>query len=339
MSHNRQRTGGLFLKYNRTIDIIKGLAILFVIVIHSFTNKTLLSFGAPFYIQQAVPLFLIITGYNHTMSYERKGIESLAVLYQPDLLFKKLKRILLPALVAYLFQIIIAPFIGREANVFFYLFGRGGYGGFFVSIMIQIVFFLPFLFYLAKKNHHLMLVLSFTFNLIFEFASDAFGLPSFIYRLLFFRYLFAISLGIWYYFVQKDKKSLQLITAGALLSVPYLVLVHYFNYEVPLFSFNTAWKGQDPLTFFYPLLLFHLGLIYLPKIKWNRLYEGLAQLGKQSYHIFIVQMVYFWISASFIDKYEVPFLINLVVCVTIGIGYYHLEDTYLKYRSKKTPSR
>ncbi|ALV22772.1 MULTISPECIES: acyltransferase family protein [Carnobacterium] len=325
--------------YNRNIDIIKGLAILFVILIHSFFDQTLLSIGGPFYIHQAVPLFLIITGYNHTMSYERNGQQTLAELYQPNLLLKKLSRILLPAVVAYIFQFIIAPFIGREANVFFYLAGRGGYGGYFVSIMIQIVFFLPFLFYLAKKNHQLMLVLSFTFNLVFELASDFFNLPPFLYRLLFFRYLFAISLGIWYFFVQKDEKSLKFIKIGALLSIPYLILVHYFNYEVPLYSFGTAWKGQDPLTFFYPLYLFHLGLTYLPKLKWNRVYEGLAQLGKKSYHIFIVQMVYFWMSASFINKTEWLFPLDLLVCITIGIGYYHLEAAYLKHKKEKALSR
>ena len=331
--------GDLFLTYNRTIDVVKGLAILFVIFIHSITSQTVLDIGGPFYILQAVPLFLIIAGFNNTMSYERHHSETLIDLYQPILLYKKLNRILLPAVVAYLFQMIIGPFIGKEATIFFYLFGRGGFGGFFISIMIQLIFFLPFLYYLAKKNHHLMLLISFLINLAFELASDILGLPPFLYRLFFFRYLFAIALGIWYYYIQEDKKSLMIMKIGALLSIPYLILVHYFNYEVPFYSFNTSWRGQDPLTFFYTLLLFHLALTYLPKLRWNIIYEGLARLGTQSYHIFIVQMVYFWIIASYIDKSQSLLVIDLTICLTVGIGYYHLENFYLRHKKQKNRFR
>ncbi|WP_414839712.1 acyltransferase family protein [Carnobacterium sp. TMP28] len=320
--------------YNRTIDVIKGLAILFVIFIHSLTNQTVLAIGGPFYILQAVPLFLIIAGFNNTMSYERHRFETLIDLYQPILLLKKLNRILLPAVLAYLCQMAIGPFIGKEASIFFYLFGRGGFGGFFISIMIQLIFFLPFLYYLAKRNHHLMLLISFLVNLGFELASDSLDLPPFLYRLFFFRYLFAIALGIWFYFVQEEKKALFIIRIGAFLSIVYLIFVHYFGYTGPFYSFDTAWKGQDPLTFFYPLFLFYLGLTYLPKLRWNRLYEGLARLGKQSYHIFIVQMVYFWISASYIDKTQSILIIDLASCLIIGSAYYHLENYYLRHKKR-----
>ncbi|MCA9765503.1 MAG: acyltransferase family protein [Carnobacterium sp.] len=320
--------------YNRTIDVIKGLAILFVILIHSLTNQTVLAIGGPFYILQAVPLFLIIAGFNNTMSYERHHSETLIDLYQPILLFKKLNRILLPAVLAYLCQMAIGSFIGKEASIFFYLLGRGGFGGFFISIMIQLIFFLPFLYYLARRNHHLMLLISFLVNLGFELASDSLDLPPFLYRLFFFRYLFAIALGIWFYFVQEDKKALPIIRIGALLSIVYLIFVHYFDYNGPFYSFDTAWKGQDPLTFFYPLFLFYLGLTYLPKLRWNRLYEGLARLGKQSYHIFIVQMVYFWVIASYIDKTQSVLIIDLASCLIIGSAYYHLEGYYLRHKKR-----
>lgn len=316
--------------YNRNIDILKGIAIFFVIVIHSFTNDDLLLAGAPFYIQQAVPVFLILTGYNHTMSYERKGGQTLAQLYRPMLFVKKLKRVLCPALTAYVFQIIIAPLIGREPNVFFYLIGRGGYGGYFISIMIQVLFILPLLYFFSKKNPHLMLFLSLAFNLLFELAADTLGLPGFIYRLLFFRYLSAIALGIWYFYVRENTCAIRLIKYGALISIPYLIMVHYFDYEVPFYNFNTAWKGQDPLTFFYPLLLTHVGLNDLSKIKWHWLSEGLMILGKGSYHIFIVQMVYFWIFSDLETSFLPFFPVNLLVCIALGLSFYRVETRFMK---------
>ena len=52
------------------IDILKGLAIISVILLHSWDASFLLRIGAPYYISQAVPIFIIIAAYNGVCSPE-----------------------------------------------------------------------------------------------------------------------------------------------------------------------------------------------------------------------------------------------------------------------------
>jgi len=81
-------------------------------------------------------------------------------LYQPTLTFKKVEIVFYYLLLCiYLVPAWIrGPFIGKEALSSYYLFGRGGFGGFFISIMIQLIFFLTFVpFIFCKKKSSLML--------------------------------------------------------------------------------------------------------------------------------------------------------------------------------------
>ena len=59
-------------KRSINIDVIKGLGILSVILLHTFNTEYLLKIGAPFYIWQAVPVFIILQGFNLTNSYKRR---------------------------------------------------------------------------------------------------------------------------------------------------------------------------------------------------------------------------------------------------------------------------
>ncbi|MER2181244.1 MAG: acyltransferase family protein, partial [Desemzia incerta] len=77
------------MTYNKNIDIMKGISILFVVIIHSLKDDTLRSIGGPFFILQAVPVFLIISGYNHSQSYTRSGIVSLKDFYRPAMMTRK----------------------------------------------------------------------------------------------------------------------------------------------------------------------------------------------------------------------------------------------------------
>ena len=60
------------------IDIIKGIAILAVIITHtSWTKEERLSYLFPFWIDQAVPVFMIMSGYVNSLSYCKKRLENL----------------------------------------------------------------------------------------------------------------------------------------------------------------------------------------------------------------------------------------------------------------------
>lgn len=321
------------MKYNKNIDVMKGIAIIFVILIHSFNDETLHNIGGPFYLLQAVPLFLIISGYNQAQSYNRHSIETLTAFYRPAFLLKKLYRLLPIALIIYVLQAVFGP---DEHSFFFYLIGRGGYGGYYISIMIQAILVLPLLYVLAKKTTPLtMLLLSFTFNLLYEYFCYSMDIPGFLYRLLLFRYLFALALGMWYYFDNQRSYANVLMKIGAVFSIGYLLVVHYFKIPVPFYSFETSWKGQHPLSFFYSLFLFYLGLKYLSSFKVNVIKQGLVFLGKRSYAFFIVQMLYFWILSAYTEWPESLFLLDVLVSCVLGTIFYSVEQRYVSGKIKE----
>lgn len=334
MQMDRFHTGGTHsaMTYNKNIDIMKGISILFVVIIHSLKDDTLRSIGGPFFILQAVPVFLIISGYNHSQSYTRSGTVSLKAFYRPSMLMRKFYRLLPIALIIYAFQAIITP-DGR--SFFFYLIGRGGFGGYYISIMIQAIFLLPLLYWFSRKTAPLvMLGISFIFNLGYEYAFYVWEFPSYLYRLLVFRYLFALALGVWYFFDQNYSYTKKLTVVAAFFSACYLVGVHYFEWPVPFYSFGTSWRGQNPLSFFYALWLFHLGLTHFSSSSFNKIKEPLVFIGKRSYAIFIVQMIYFWLLSRHIEWPEYYFLLDLIVSCTLGTGIYYLDNRFISGKLK-----
>lgn len=315
------------MKYNKNIDVMKGIAIIFVVLIHSFNDETLQNIGGPFYLLQAVPLFLIISGYNQTQSYNRHALTSLSEFYRPIFLLKKLYRLLPIALIIYALQAVFGP---EEHSFFFYLIGRGGYGGYYISIMIQAILVLPLLYMLAKKTTPLtMLIFSFIGNLGYESFSYSFDMPGFLYRLLVFRYLFALALGVWYVFDGHRSYADKLMKIGAVFSIWYLLVVHYFDISVPFYSFETSWRGQNPLSFFYTVFIFHLGLKYLSTFKMHVIKQGLIFLGKRSYAIFIVQMLYFWLLSAYFEWPESLFPLDTLISCALGSVLYIIEQKYV----------
>ena len=61
------------------LDIAKGAAVILVIITHfSWTEEERLPYLFPFWVSMAVPVFMIISGYVGTASYEKKGIRTMA---------------------------------------------------------------------------------------------------------------------------------------------------------------------------------------------------------------------------------------------------------------------
>lgn len=92
-------------------NIMKAVAILFVIVMHSLQYNKALDYsliyrtlGFDFWVAQAVSIFVVITGFHYAMSIEK--LEKEIVWYRKDIFLKKLLRILPVYSVAFLFWII-----------------------------------------------------------------------------------------------------------------------------------------------------------------------------------------------------------------------------------------
>ena len=96
----------------RTLDVLKGVCIVLVILTHfkwSKDERLLLLF--PFWVEMAVPIFMIVSGYVYAWSYERKQIKSVKETYCLCNIVNRLSRFVIPFTMIFLFEILQALFM------------------------------------------------------------------------------------------------------------------------------------------------------------------------------------------------------------------------------------
>ncbi len=114
------------------LDVIKGICILMVVFTHyNWEDKQRLVFLFPFWIDMAVPIFMVVTGYVSAVSYKRKGSYSIKRAYKPGLLLSKCLRYIIPFIPAFIVGILLHIFGKHESFTMIGVikdFITGGYG-------------------------------------------------------------------------------------------------------------------------------------------------------------------------------------------------------------------
>jgi peptidoglycan/LPS O-acetylase OafA/YrhL len=280
---------------NSQIDIIKGLAIISVIILHSLSTPIKLSIGAPFYIWQAVPIFIIMAGYNGAMSCYAKSSVTLRQCYNWSILSRRFHRILVPFFWIWILQqIIIIAFLGQSPClsdlVKSLISGGQGAGTYFVPVILQHILILPALFWMGMRSPTLMVFSALFLNLCFEAASVLSGMTEPTYKFIYARFLFAGALGVWLV-VTKNRPKIW-IGIGTIMSLIYITAVGYLGFSFPFI--HPSWGIQNMPSYMWPFTMLLLGLTFLPRAATGFLCMIIAGLGRASYHIFLVQMTFFW---------------------------------------------
>lgn len=314
---------------NNSIDLLKGLAIICVIILHSLSKELLYDLYAPYYLWQAVPIFMLLFALNNAQSFTSKNKDSLQDLYNSTYFYARLKRIIQPFFIIWLLQIIIELSNRTDFNLSSitksFLTGGFGPGSYFIPLIIQFVLIVPILFYIAKKAPTMFLITGFIVSLLLEYLYSISFLNDSHYRILFIRYLFAVVLGIWYIVNPSSKLKIIVIVIGTLVSFIYITLVSY--YGASLIN-EPLWRAEHAPAYFWALLIVVLVMkIKLPK---TILTDTTVSIGKASMHIFLVQMVYFRLfQLKLINLRAEEFLytaINIVICCALGILFYKIES-------------
>lgn len=358
-------------KHYMQIDILKGFAILFVIIGHtiSFTSVkslNLISFIFILSIFQAVPIFFIIMGRNMASSFKKREYKHLNQMFNRNYFERRLRRIVYPLIIAFIISAVIGLLYHK--TLYFGLFNLIGQlpligpGNYFISIVLEFIVIFPLIYIMFEYYPKLTLISCFLINLIFELISKQFILVpdvSYLYGAAILRYLFLISLGIW--LIKFDfKQSLfqnKLIVVGFILSLVYLL----FSFFLGMFSnyFISTYQYTNLLAAFYPLVFVILGLKYLPEKSNFIPFNLLALIGKASYHIFLVQIIFFGAGFSlmenpifvtkttllnylnhsdYINAFLIIFIaiiINLGLCIILGILFYYSTEKLKIINRKK----
>lgn len=325
------------------LDTIKGVCIIFIIVTHwEWEAEERLCGLFPLWIDMAVPIFMIISGYVYAFSFKRNQVNELKEAYRLPFVYKKALRYVIPFTIAYLIEILIkilkyallgSPLSITEA-IITYIDGGVGPGSYYFPIMMQFIFVFPLIYFLIKDNPKRGLCLCFLFNLLYEVLQRAYALNDGTYRLLLFRYIFLIGAGCFLYLYPGRLKRRWLI-ASFLVGLSYILLVSYTDYEPKIIIY---WTGTSFMAALYIIPIF-----YLLIEKWGQKgCKALAALGRASFNIFLAQMVYYCDASQYIRELAASraasLCINLVVCITAGMLFYMIESKITRYLAEHTKS-
>lgn len=317
---------------NYNMDVLKALAIISVILLHSLTFKTELKILAPYHIKQAVPVFMILTGYNTARSYQKRGFKTLPQFYEFNYLRKRLERLIYPFVFIWLLQMLILFLFTDKLDLSLFIrsFFRGGRGpgSYFVPIIVQTTLLLPFIYLFLKKNKKQPVLIMFLVSLGLELFSRLTDMGAASYRLLVFRYVFALTLGVW--LAMNDKKvNCKWLAFLSIVSFIYITAVNYFDW---IFIMEKYWEGSHAPAYFWTLLIVIVGL-KLPPVRIERKVNRIfVKIGQASYHIFLAQMVYFWRLKNLLPPLPpaIKLSLNMVLCLMLGLLFFELEKIVWK---------
>lgn len=284
------------------IDLLKGLAIIGVMAQHAFMPRVLYDAWDSLHVGQAVPIFFVLMGLNAGRSLERSGARELRSLYSLRYLMGRLDRLLVPFLVIWPVAAAAAWVSGLLHVGPLVLLGvlplRTSPGNYFVTILFEFALVFPLAYWGLRRapllTTFLLVGLDVAFDLIAPHVSALTSSTSgqYLYDATLVKYDVVLLAGFWLGHVRITRRLLAYLSPLAFLAGGYLVALHLepgsFNWLIPSFSRSTNFISAP-----YAIWLTCVGLLLLPDASRNLLTTGLAALGRASYHIFLVQMVWF----------------------------------------------
>ena len=302
------------MKRNLNIDFMKTIAILSVILIHMTSTSQELALLAPLHYLLAMPIFMIISGFNSAKSYSYKNYSNVKEYYDWQKLFKKIIKLWIPYSIVFIIQLLIIFISGNQLSLTQLITGffTGGFGpgGYFMLILIQGILITPLIYKLMEKNNNIGLVTMFVISTVTELMCKIVNINPDIYRILIVRYIFAIAIGIW---MAKNKniKNYLWISCLSILSVIYIVSVQYYG---KIYLTEYMWTAEHAPAYFYVSLIVFVGLHFYDLNKLGRIGIFVTLIGSKSYYIYLAQMIYFMLPITYSDS-------NIMIVLQIVLGF------------------
>jgi peptidoglycan/LPS O-acetylase OafA/YrhL len=334
------------LRRSTAIDVLKGVAIAGVILQHALTPYARHEIYASLHAGLAVPVFVLLTGLNLSRSWSRDSGQNLRASYSSRYLERRLGRLVPPFIVAWLAALMLGGLLDRLAispQMLVGSFPMPGPGDYYIPVLFQVVLLTPLIAWTMSRRPALMLVVCFAIDAAFELAATRVQpLWSFLstgghfrYDVIGLRYLGVLALGIWLGLRARRARELWWIWPFAVLSIAYLLLEQT--------HWTEQWLGLPPgferrtnlLAVGLAAAWVLLGLATLDRL-WARLAAPVAELGRASYHVYLVQIVWFGV---FPEESWPRFALALVACSLIGLAFYRLLPGGLPARRRRSVER
>lgn len=330
------------MKRQRLVDYLKALFVILVIITHSgvMNEKSTLYLLS---VVQAVPCFMVLSGYTFALTAENKSI---CQMYDAKNLLRKFLRFTIPTLVTYIIYLVGWSVAGKDQLgtgdvIYRFVMGLYGPGGYYYGMMVQFLVLAPILFLLIRKYDTKGIILVGGTTFLFELFCSIIHIDENIYRVLIFRYLLFLAMGMYLYIHKNDTVRKSVLVMFMMIGVAYLLIPSCCEYQRKLF---TRWSDTSMMTIFYlyPILyvIFHkFGTIQM------RGWIGtvLEVIGQSSYHIMYVQLIYYvGVKDVLYQIFNLGLLGNLmevmvaiIISVVGGIIFYYADNKIFGHLYKK----
>ena len=322
---------------NHFLDSLKGICIILVIICHyDWTASQRLYMLFPFIVNMAVPVFMIISGYVYYLSYQKNNITTFEESWSINFILPKIIRYTIPFLMAMCVDFVCRIILGKLSPSFIVdvLRGGSGPGSYYYPIMIQFIFMYPLIYFFVKKYGIKGFALCFLINACYELFQRLYFVGDGCYRLLVFRYISVIAFGSFLASNHKQQLKPLFYFFSFVIGTSFIILTSYTAYSPKIIIY---WTGT---CFLATLYILPVSLILIEKCKNVRL-RPFEYIGKASFNIFFTQMLYFYYFAQMrrkiFERVEDLYLsialqniLNIVVCVILGLVFYEIERRITK---------
>lgn len=330
-------------KRSNVFDIIKGIMILFIIVTHYKFNypEDYRKYGFFFYVDMAVPVFMVITGYFAALRLNKHNINSYAGVLSRKIVVPQVMRFLIPYFIT--FTVEIPWFIYNKQNtvqiIQKFLGGGEGPGSYYTPVLLQIIFIFPIIYFLIKKYDFFGVILCFVFTGVWEAIQFSWEMDNASYARICFRYISFLAFGC-YMSIGKTKLRNGVLWGIFIVGVIWQAMLNYIPLT-PIFM-NSAWARVNYLSSLFIMPILYI-LIQKTKSKNNIKFKILQEIGKASYNIYLVQMVFYASVVRIVYKIIPGTIlqlgINEIVCCALGYTFYLIENPITKYFLKMIESK
>lgn len=276
---------------------------------------------------------MIISGYVYAASFERKQINSIESAYKLKEIVNKFIRYTIPYIGIYLAEAVGYLVVKRKADILemvkVLLGGGYGPGSYYYPIMLQFMFIFPIIYFIIRKYDLLGVVCCGIVNGLYEVLKYVYEMNESCYRMLVFRYILLIGFGC-YLVIGKVKTRLWVSVCSCLLGFVFIIISKYMGYSIAIVQY---WSGTSFLAVLYVIPI--VGRLLKSNLCRTFRCKFLERLGKASFDIFLVQMLYYWgiqpIFARIIENRIQLFAVSIFVCLLGGCVYFAIESRLTKY--------
>ena len=327
--------------YYFQLDVLKAIAIAFVVMDHSLTWEIKGAIGSVFWERLSIPFFLIVMGFNMGISFKYRNEKSLRDLYSLDYFKRKIKRYVLPFIILYMVSIVLGYTLGHINTNEYLLLGFlpfWGPGNWFIPLLFGSIIIFPIVYWMFERAPKFTVGVCFMSELVFQYflwflypaattEMDWFIISAIRVNTLFF--LPAVGLGLWFSrgFDIKAKRNWFMyiyLPISVIFMIDYATLSTVTHRGILSSMPNSFGEvlgfvqdfivGDYTLIFYgYAAFLFLIAMAGIDQAPTGRLSGFVQRIGKSTYHILLFQIL--WMSIVYwfvwpeavIEQYLPPF--------------------------------